>query len=67
MAMAFPFAFESTPLLVVNLVILSLTIFLRVFQFSNVQGGDGGVIKEIIKNGKNWEKPEKDDKVTGTQ
>ena len=39
---------------------ISLDFLLLIFQ-----GGDGGVVKEILKAGKGWEKPEKNDKVTG--
>jgi hypothetical protein len=31
-----------------------------------LQGGDGGIIKEIIKAGTGFETPEKGDKVNGT-
>ena len=30
-----------------------------------MQGGDGGVVKEIIKAGSGWETPEKGDNVNG--
>jgi hypothetical protein len=32
----------------------------------SMQGGDGGVIKQIIKAGSGYESPEKGDKVNGT-